>query len=335
MSDGKATRPLVSVVIPGRNCARTLPACLRALRRVRGARSGAPMELLFVDDGSTDDSAAVAAAEGAVVIVGDGRGPGAARNRGWRAASADLVWFVDSDCEVDSGALEALLPHLEDPSVGAVGGAYDNGCRDSLVARLIHEEIALRHRAMQGDVNFLASFSVVYRRGVLEQLGGFDERYLKGQDAELSFRTLAAGYKLRFENASRAAHFHERRLFPYLRTQYKQGYWRAFLHLEHGGHAGGDSYSRLTDHLQPPCALLGLAAAPLGLLPSVGVWAAAPLAALAALQIPIMIRLVRPAGITTALCFGGMSWLRAFWRGVGFANGIVAKACGRGRAGRA
>lgn len=324
----------VSVVIPGRNCAGTLPACLRALRVVQAAHPERSIEILFVDDGSTDESAAVAAAEGASVLAGAGRGPGAARNTGWRAAHQPLIWFVDSDCEVAPDALGPLLEQLEDDAVGAVGGAYDNGCPDSLVARLIHEEIALRHRAMQGEVNFLASFSVIYRHDVLQQLGGFDERYLKGQDAELSFRTLAAGYRLRFENASRAAHFHERRLMPYLRTQYKQGYWRAFLHLEHGGHAGGDSYSRLSDHLQPPCALLGIVALPFSWLPSVGLWAVAPLVALAALQLPMMTRLVGPAGCKTAVCFGGMSWLRAFWRGVGFAQGATAKVLGSGQGGR-
>jgi len=330
------SKPLgVSVVIPGRNCAATLPTCIRSLRRVELGYPGQVIEILFVDDGSTDGSAKTAEAEGAIVLAGDGRGPGAARNKGWRAAAGDLIWFVDSDCEVAPAALAPLLAQLEDRAVGAVGGAYDNGCPDSLVARLIHEEIALRHRAMQGEVNFLASFSVIYRRDVLAQLSGFDERYLKGQDAELSFRTLAAGYRLRFENASRVAHFHERKLFGYLKTQYKQGYWRAFLHFEHGGHAGGDSYSKLTDHLQPPCSLVAAASLPFALWPAVGAWAAAPLAALAALQLPVMSRLVRPAGFGTALCFAGMSWLRSFWRGVGLAHGVLAMARGRGRAGRA
>ena len=263
MADNDVRKADVSAVIPGRNCTETLPACLRALQRVARRPGSRLSEVILVDDGSTDGSAAVARAEGASVVDSGGRGPGAARNKGWRAARGSLIWFVDSDCEVYDDALDALLVHMEDPRVGAVGGAYDNGCPDSLMARLIHEEIALRHRAMQGDVNFLASFSVVYRRAVLEQLEGFDERYLKGQDAELSFRTIGAGYSLRFENVSRVSHFHERRLFSYLKIQYRQGYWRAFLHLEHRGHAGGDSYSKLSDHLQPPCALLGLAGLPL------------------------------------------------------------------------
>jgi len=58
------------------------------------------------------------------------------------------VWFVDSDCVAADDALQLLLPHLEDPTVGAASGAYDNAVEGSLVATLINEEIAARHRAM-------------------------------------------------------------------------------------------------------------------------------------------------------------------------------------------
>ena len=110
-------------------------------------------------------------------------------------------------------------------------------------------------------------FNVVYRRAVLEQVGGFDERYLKGQDAELSFRVMEAGYELRFELSSRVGHYHATRWLPYLRTQRQQGYWRVWLHLEHRGHSTGDSYSNLLDHVQPPLAMLSVITVPLAWLP--------------------------------------------------------------------
>ncbi len=322
----------VSVVIPGRNCAATIGECLLAVAAVRAHPGSAVHEVLFVDDGSTDGSAAAAAAGGAKVLQSPGRGAGAARNFGWRQAACDIVWFVDADCVADPGALAALLPHFEEPRVGAVGGAYDNRRPESFVACLIHEEIAARHRAMPRDVDFLASFNVAYRRSVLAEVGGFDERYLRGQDAELSFRTLARGHQLRFEARSRVAHFHEDRLSVYLRTQRQQGYWRAFLHLEHSGRVGGDSYSRLSDHLQPPVALLS----PLFAGPLLG-WAAAPwlaavpLAALLTLQIPMCLRLWGHADRRVALAFAPFSAARAYWRGVGFTAGLVAKLTGGGR----
>lgn len=316
----------VSLVIPGRNCAATLPACLQALAAVR-AQPGSPLlETIFVDDGSTDDSAAIAAAHGATVLRGTGSGAGAARNLGWRAARGELVWFVDSDCVARPEALALLLPEFADRAVAAVGGAYDNGCPDSLLATLIHEEIAARHRAMPRSVNFLASFHLCYRRTVLAALGGFDERYLRGQDAELSYRAVENGHQLRFVASSRVAHFHERDLLAYLRNQRRQGYWRAYLHAERRGHAGGDSYSRLSDHLQPPVALATLPAAALAIWP--GWWAplAVGVALLVLLQLP-MLRRLRPAlGTWRAVAFAALSLLRAYWRGVGFAAGAMAYA---------
>ncbi|MGC6488070.1 MAG: glycosyltransferase family 2 protein, partial [Planctomycetota bacterium] len=207
-------------------------------------------------------------------------------------------------------------------------GAYDNAVDGSLVATLIHEEIAARHRAMPVEVDFLATFSVVYRRELLESLGGFDERYLRGQDAELSFRAHRAGSRLHFELASRVAHHHEKSLRRYLRAQYHQGYWRAFLHTEHAGHAGGDSYSRLSDHLQPPVALLTLCA-PLAFLFVPPTAAAALVGSLLTLLLALPLGMARrvaaAAGPRVAAAYVPFSAVRACWRGAGFAAGAVDK----------
>ena len=317
----------ISLVIPGRNCERTIGECVRAAVAACGCVERA--EVIYVDDHSADASAAVAAAAGATVLPSPGRGAGAARNAGWRAAQHSLVWFVDSDCVAAPDALKLLLEHMEDEAVGAVSGAYDNAVEGSLLATLIHEEIAVRHRSMPVDVDFLASFSVIYRRSLLAELDGFDERYLRGQDAELSFRAARAGYRLRFEIASRVAHHHEVSLSRYLRAQYHQGYWRAFLHTQHRGRAGGDSYSKLGDHLQPPLALVTLAlplATPLLGAPAVAGLVAATVTAMLALTLRLAIRVRSSAGRLVAAAYPPFSLIRAYWRGVGFAAGIAAKA---------
>lgn len=281
-------------------------------------------EIIFVDDGSTDDTPAIVSEYPVRYIRGDGRGPGSARNIGWRAAEGALVWFVDSDCVAEPDALERLLPHVEDPEVGGVGGSYGNMEEASLLACLIHEEIVQRHLAMPQRVDFLATFNVLYRRSVLEQIQGFDERLLKGQDAELSWRVLDAGYQLDFEVRSRVKHFHPVSWRSYLRTQYQQGYWRVWLYRGHRRRAAGDSYSGFVDHVQPPLAMLTLV-----LLPLMGFAAwrwvpLLPLALLSAAQIPMTCSLVRRAGRLRYLCFALMSFMRAFWRGFGASLGVLA-----------
>lgn len=313
------------MVIPGRNCAHTLPSCLQAAVALRG-KDGLN-EIIFVDDHSTDDSAAIAGGFAVVVIPCSGRGPGAARNAGWRASTCPLVWFVDADCVAEPEALARLLPHLSDSAVAAVGGSYGNMRSESLLACLIHEEIVERHRSMPARVDFLATFNVLYRCEVLERLGGFDERFLKGQDAELSWRALEAGYQLAFEATSRVKHFHPVSWRSYLRTQRQQGYWRVHLHLTRRGHARGDAYSGLVDHLQPPLALVAALAMPQACWPAW--WPVAPglaagaLSLLLAAQIPMTARLVRRMRDLRFLAYAAMGTIRAFWRAWGMAWGVA------------
>ncbi|MCB9834339.1 MAG: glycosyltransferase [Planctomycetes bacterium] len=319
----------VSLVIPGRNCETTLAACLDSVLPIlQDPRSGL-IEVLFVDDGSTDRSAEIARARPITYLKGEGKGPGAARNLGWRSARGELVWFIDSDTVARPDALAILLPHLADPKVGGVSGSYDNALPGSLLACLIHEEIVERHLAMKTEVDFLATFNVLYRRAILAELDGFDERYLKAQDAEFSFRVTGLGYKLHFDIASKVAHHHETSWRKYLRVQRQQGFWRVYLHLEHKGHSKGDSYSKLSDHAQPPLAMLCLASLPFGFLgiPFVPlsffqVSSGFLFLLLLALQLPMTLRLVRRTGQQRYWLFAWMSFLRAFWRGIGMTLGV-------------
>ena len=313
--------PLVSLVIPGRNCADTIRACLEAV--VPLLKGPFLREIIFVDDGSKDDSREIVSHYPVTLLAGPGHGPGAARNLGWRHARHPFVWFVDSDCVAEPVALDKLMPELSDPKVGAVSGSYGNMRSESLLACLIHEEIIERHRRMPSRVDFLATFNVVYRRDVLERVNGFDERFLKGQDAELSWRVAAAGYELGFVFESRVKHYHEDQWLPYLRTQRHQGYWRVFLHLSHSGHSAGDSYSRLTDHVQPPLAMLSLVTLPLWGFYPWGVVNAACVGLLALAQIPLTFRLVRRMRQARYLAFSLLSFARAFWRGVGMTHATM------------
>jgi len=331
--DGPA--PPVSLVIPGRDAEATLGPCLSAACAILEDPDSRLGEVVFVDDGSRDATAEIASEFPVRLLSTGGRGAGAARNAGIRAASSPLVWFVDSDCVAEPDALRRLLPHMTDHGVGGVSGSYGIMNPGSLLASIIHEEIAARHARMaaMGEVDFLATFNVLYRKSVLDELGGFDERFRKGQDAELSFRVARAGFRLRFEVDSRVRHFHEERLLRYLRVQRQQGHWRVFLHVEHPGHARGDSYSSAIDHAQPPVALAALALTPLlAVAPAPGVaWSVALAPAGAWLVVLLMsapraASLVRRTGRWSMLAFAPMAAVRAVARGVGVLTGLCARA---------
>lgn len=311
----------VSLVIPARDAEETIGACLESVAPLLD--SGALAEILLVDDGSTDGTPEIARRFPVRVLPGGGRGPGAARNVGWRAATAPLVWFIDADCVSEPDALDRLRTHMDDPRIAGVGGSYGNMYPESWLARLIQEEIAERHRAMPTEVNFLASFNVLYRREVLRAAGGFDERFLKAQDAELAYRLIERGDRLRFEPRSRVRHFHPTRLAPYLVTQARQGQWRVRLYLEHPSRAGGDAYSGLLDHAQPPLALLVfamVAALPFGF---GGPTLAASSVLLLAAQLPMTLRLLRRTHDPGLLAFLPFGVVRALARGLGLAWGAL------------
>jgi glycosyltransferase involved in cell wall biosynthesis len=116
----------VSVVIPARNESATIARLIDTIRNQQPA--GWTAEVVVVDDGSTDDTAAVARTAGArVVELGgrpDGGNPAAARNRGSLAASGDPIVFLDADCLPAEGWLSRLLAAHES-GAEVVGGALD------------------------------------------------------------------------------------------------------------------------------------------------------------------------------------------------------------------
>lgn len=338
-------QPPVSLVVPGRNCAKTIRACLDAALEIERAQGDGLREIIFVDDGSTDDTAQIVESYPVKLLTGPGGGPGAARNVGWKAAASPWVWFIDSDCVAEPDALARLLRHLEQTDlgrigrtsdqkshagqIGGVGGSYANMYPQSLLACLIHEEIIERHRRMPRHVNFIGGFNVLYRRSALEAVGGFDECRFNGpgspgaEDAELSYRVHGAGYRLLFEPDSRVAHFHPTRLGRYLRSQRHHGYWRVALHLTHREKAVGDAYSSAIDHVQPVLAVLLLVALPTIAWPRLR-WICLTIATLLmCAQIPMTMRLIRRTRRLTFLAFAALSFLRAFWRGIGMLHGLA------------
>ena len=321
-----AAHQAVTLVIPGRNCARTLPACLDAV--VWLLESGELCEILFVDDGSTDATRAIARRYPIRILDGGGAGPGAARNLGWRAARTDLIWFIDSDCVAEPEALQRLRSHLVESDIGGAGGSYANLLPDSTLACLIHEEIASRHRRMGDEVDFLGGFNVLYRRAALEAVEGFDECEVNGpgapgaEDCDLSFRLVQAGWRLKFDGESRVGHFHPTSLRRYLRSQYLHGRFRVRLYFRHSGKMAGDSYSGLADLLQPPLALAALLLLPWIWAPHVPLLASLSLAGTVACSLPQCATL-STLPWSTRIWFPFISSLRAAARGAGIVSGFL------------
>ena len=299
---------------------------------MRLLEAGDVAEIVFVDDGSSDDTNLLARRFPIRVLQSGGQGPGAARNVGWRAARGALIWFVDSDCIIESGALGRLRSRLDELGAAAVGGSYASTNSESLTARLIHHEMVVRHRRIGTRSSFAITANLLVDREALVQLEGFDEALKLAQDLDFAYRLLEAGLTLGFAADSRVAHHHETRLAAYLYKQGRQGYWRMQLYRKHPKRMSGDSYSGLIDYAQPPLALLSLLGAVLGSsgLSIAPTLAGAPLALSAGslglvvlLQLPMAKSLAGEQGTSVAASYVGFGTLRAFSRGIGMALGLL------------
>lgn len=188
----------ISVVIPVRDSAAHLTRCLAAL----AASIVGPLDVIVVDDGSTDGSSDVAQNGGALVVcVPDGpRGPAAARNLGARHAKGEILFFLDADVLVHSDTIANMERCLRDhPDVAAAFGSYDDAPdHPSMVSRyrnLLHHYV---HQHGNQEASTFWAGSGAVRRSVFEAVGGFDERYARPsiEDIELGVRLRAAGHRI-------------------------------------------------------------------------------------------------------------------------------------------
>jgi glycosyltransferase involved in cell wall biosynthesis len=222
----EAASELVSVVVPTHNARDSIAACLKSLV----CQSHANLEILICDDASTDDTLARAAAvEDPRIRILPGevnRGVSAARNRGIRSATGDIVFFLDDDVEADSAWIERGLRHFSNDAVVGVEGKvvyvaphYVPRYSDRVVQNLRGGEYMTANAA--------------YRKSALERAGLFDESLRRYQDRDLALRVAKLG-AIVFAPDTVVVHRRERYdARSFLREATKVGLWLDFEKLHH------------------------------------------------------------------------------------------------------
>jgi len=202
----------VAVVIPNWNGMRWLPDCLESI----AAQTASPAETIVVDNGSTDGSLELLHDTPGVRVVSLGRNTGFAfaANRGVEAAESDLVALVNTDVVLVPDWLERMIAALESDS-----GAASVACKmvDLRDAGLLYDagDVLRRDGACEqrgrferddgsfdepGEVFGACAGAALYRRSVLLDAGGFDERYFTYlEDVDLALRMRLAGWRCRYE----------------------------------------------------------------------------------------------------------------------------------------
>ena len=316
---------MISVVIPAYNAERTLPAALRALS-AQIEQWPQPVEVIVVDDGSQDGTAALARSLGALTIEQVNQGPAAARNQGVAAAQGDIVLFTDSDCEPAPGWLAAMAAAFADPEVIGAKGTYLTR-QTGLVPRFVQIEYEDRYDRMRGQasIDFVDTYSAGYRRAIFLENSGFDTIFATAsvEDQEFSFRLAQKGYRLVFVPQAQVYHTHDQVLAEYIRRKFYIGYYKALLTRWLPERLLRDSHTPQVLKVQMALVTLTLAALPLALLWSPALWGAAGLAlAFLLTALPFTLKALRkdwPVGLATPV----MLAVRALTLAAGFGAGRI------------
>lgn len=221
--------PVLTVVVPVRDAASSIGACLDAI----GSQAGAPeWELIVVDNGSRDGTDRLATAHPAVSRVVREPRPGsyAARNAGIAVARGTVLAFTDADCVPDPVWLSAAAKSLE-TGADLVGGAVVPLRSPTPTLWERYDRATYLDQARYVEWGFAATANLHVRRAVFDAIGPFDGALRSGGDVEFSRRAVAAGFRLDYQGEALVAHRPRTTMNETWRLHRRLGAgWRALAH---------------------------------------------------------------------------------------------------------
>jgi O-antigen biosynthesis protein len=221
--------PRISVIVCTYNGARTIRDCLEGLRRL----DYPGFEVIVVNDGSTDGTAAIAGEYGFRVISTRNHGLSHARNVGLHAASGDIVAYIDDDAYPDPDWLRYLAAGFLESSHVGIGGPNLAPPGDGLVAESVANAPGGPSHVLlsDGEAEHIPGCNMAFRRKALLAIGGFDPQFrTAGDDVDVCWRLREKGWTLGFHPGAVVWHHRRSSVRAYLKQQ--MGYGRAEALLE-------------------------------------------------------------------------------------------------------
>jgi glycosyltransferase involved in cell wall biosynthesis len=190
------SQPIFSIVVPAYNEERFLPKCLDAIERAQG-KFGEAIEIIVVDNLSTDRTVAIAEERGARIVQTPVKCLAAVRNVGVAASTGKYVCTIDSD----SFMSENMLVHIKEvmDSGRYVGGGVANFRTDRLSTGIILSHLMLVPIGLAARISCVMFYTT---KEHFDAVGGFNEKLLAAEDGDFALRLKRYGRtkKLRFKN---------------------------------------------------------------------------------------------------------------------------------------
>jgi glycosyltransferase involved in cell wall biosynthesis len=181
---GMSEEPLVSVVIPTLNSARTLKCCLETIR----SQTYKNVEIIVVDAGSTDETLSIVRALADTVLVKDLR-RSAARNYGVAHAKGEYVLILDSDMYLTEGVISDCIAKFNDERARDLAGIV---IPEKSIGEGFWAKVKALEREFYQGVPFMEA-ARFFPRSLYEELGGYNENLDSGEDWEFSQRVMSKG----------------------------------------------------------------------------------------------------------------------------------------------
>lgn len=191
---------LVSVLIPAHNEEKNIEMTVRSVQNLDYPKR--LMEIIVIDDASTDGTKEVVKKMENVTLLANEKNMGKARslNRAIKIAKGEIIACIDADSTVDSKILKKMIGHFNDPEVACVTPALKVLKPKNFLEKIQAAEYLL-NIFLRKSLDVIDSIHVtpgvfsVYRKRVLDEVGGFDENNLT-EDMEIALRIHDAGYKI-------------------------------------------------------------------------------------------------------------------------------------------
>ena len=223
------------VLVPFFNNKPTLIKCVTSILQCQPPAD----QIVFVDDGSTDGGSKSLKNLPITLLKTEHNGRAAALNAGLAKSNGDIVFFTDADCVVPTDWISKHLEMYEKMQLEGVGGnllpSQITIIETAKVLRYIHEFEKDRHLKVNYQGVCLNGNNMSFRTKALKKVGGFDESYIHGADADLTKRLLKEGYQLYRSTKITTTHLKVDSFFSFLKTSFLRG---STIRFNQEGHFG-------------------------------------------------------------------------------------------------